>query len=285
MQDVREQAETLQNLLVAHATGGQGQNSADYLLLRKRFMTDRTLAPLLPGCVRTCTNLEQFWQYIKRSFKTYADRREYLWAEFRPLLEHLEREPSPADASVDDALKNFDAAHVYAAWSKALDRRDTDPEGAITAARTLLESVCKHILDDANISYDEGIELPKLYKLTAKQLRLAPEQHSEGVFKQILGGCASVVDGLGALRNRLSDAHGRGARTSKTSGTACRTRGQSGRSALHVPGFYRGYTQHRRTATSPWLTARQRIAGGRYRVPQCSCTFARIDSQVSRVCA
>jgi hypothetical protein len=70
--------------------------------------------------------------------------------------------------------------------------------------------VCKHILDDASISYDEGIELPKLYKLTAKQLRLAPEQHSEEVFKQILGGCASVVDGLGALRNRLSDAHGRG---------------------------------------------------------------------------
>jgi hypothetical protein len=30
------------------------------------------------------------------------------------------------------------------------------------------------------------------------------------VFKQILGGCSAVVEGLGALRNRLSDAHGTG---------------------------------------------------------------------------
>jgi hypothetical protein len=30
------------------------------------------------------------------------------------------------------------------------------------------------------------------------------------VFKQILGGCTAVVEGLGSLRNRLSDSHGKG---------------------------------------------------------------------------
>jgi hypothetical protein len=30
------------------------------------------------------------------------------------------------------------------------------------------------------------------------------------VFKQIIGGCTAVVEGLGALRNRLSDSHGKG---------------------------------------------------------------------------
>jgi hypothetical protein len=35
-------------------------------------------------------------------------------------------------------------------------------------------------------------------------------QHTEPIFKQILGGCTSVVEGLGALRNRLSDSHGKG---------------------------------------------------------------------------
>jgi hypothetical protein len=34
----------------------------------------------------------------------------------------------------------------------------------------------------------------------------------EPVFKQILGGCTAVVEGLGALRNRLGDAHGGGIR-------------------------------------------------------------------------
>ena len=48
--------------------------------------------------------------------------------------------------------------------------------------------------------------------MAAKVLNIAPSQHSEPIFKQILGGCTAVVEGLGALRNRLSDAHGQGKR-------------------------------------------------------------------------
>lgn len=77
-------------------------------------------------------------------------------------------------------------------------------------ARTLLESVCKHILDELDITYNEGMDLPPLYKATSTALKLAPSQHTEEVFKQILGGCTAIVGGLGALRNRLSDAHGKG---------------------------------------------------------------------------
>ncbi|WP_215352083.1 abortive infection family protein [Sphingopyxis soli] len=39
-------------------------------------------------------------------------------------------------------------------------------------------------------------------------LKLAPDDHSEQVFKQILGSCQQFVEQLGALRNKLSDAHG-----------------------------------------------------------------------------
>src|SRR5262249_26756846 len=107
-------------------------------------------------------------------------------------------------------LNKIDSAHIQLAWSKALDRRTTDPEGAITAARTLLESTCKHILDGEGVSYDDKADLPKLYSIVALQLNLAPSQHTEQVFRQILGGCHSVVEGLGSMRNRLGDAHGIG---------------------------------------------------------------------------
>ena len=53
-------------------------------------------------------------------------------------------------------------------------------------------------------------DMNKLYRLTAEELRIAPSQHTEQVFKQILGGCTAVVEGLAALRNRLGDAHGKG---------------------------------------------------------------------------
>lgn len=78
----------------------------------------------------------------------------------------------------------------------------------ITIARTLLESTCKHILDELVIDYGDSPELPHLYRLTSKALNLAPSQYTEDVFKQILGGCHSVVEGLGSPRDRLSDAHG-----------------------------------------------------------------------------
>jgi hypothetical protein len=75
--------------------------------------------------------------------------------------------------------------------------------------------VCKLILDDLGEKYDATADLPKLYKQASKSLNLAPEQHVEPVFKQILGGCASVVEGLGSLRNKLGDAHGQGKKRMK----------------------------------------------------------------------
>ena len=93
---------------------------------------------------------------------------------------------------------------------KALDRRLDDPDGAITSARTLLETVCKRILDEAGETYSDKEDLPKLFSMVAELLNLSPSQHSEKVFKTILGNCQSVVNSLGSLRNKIGDAHGRG---------------------------------------------------------------------------
>jgi hypothetical protein len=205
-----DEIESLQNLVVSHATGGS-EDEAEYTRLRQVVLSDGVLEPLAPRFIRTCRSLGQLWQFIKNKYSTYAERRTYLWDEFRPMLDTLERGGlSPSDAVVTDALEKFDAAHVQAAWSKALDRRSSDPEGAITIARTLLESVCKHILEEGSVPYDDSPDISKLYKQTAEHLKLAPSQHTESVFKQILGGCTAVVEGLGALRNRLSDSHGKG---------------------------------------------------------------------------
>ena len=215
MTELLHDLERLQNLLVSHATG-LNEDEAEYSRLRRLMLSDALLDPHLPTFLRTCRNLAQFWQFIKTKFATYAERRTFIWSAFRPLLEILERRsPAPSDGGVTQTLEQFDASHVHAAWSKALERRSSDAEGAITSARTLIESVCKHILDESGVVYDDAAELPKLYKLAAEALSLAPSQHTEQVFKQILGGCTAVVEGLGALRNRLSDSHGRGKAGSK----------------------------------------------------------------------
>jgi hypothetical protein len=117
---------------------------------------------------------------------------------------------SPADETISGVLARFEPDQVHALWTAALDRRGSDPAGAITLARTLVEDVCRWLLDDLKIAAPEKDDLPALYRKLSKALQLAPDDHSEQVFKQILGNCQSVVESLGALRNKLGDAHGSG---------------------------------------------------------------------------
>ena len=84
-----------------------------------------------------------------------------------------------------------------------------DYDGAITNARTLVENICLYILDSTGTQYDHRGNLPKLYKQTAKVLSMDSRQHTEQMFKQILTGFVSVINGLASVRNIHSDAHGK----------------------------------------------------------------------------
>lgn len=205
-----ERAQMLETILLAACEGKREENGA-YKMLRQIFIEDDELAKLLPDFVRTSRNLDGFWAYIKPKSPQWAPRREIVRDAFLPLFDHLEGATKiPLDETVNEALATFDAAGVHAAWRKAVARRHSDPEGAITSARTLLETVCKRVLDKMGVEYDDTADLPALYRLAATSLNLAPSQHSEETFKRILGGCTNVVESLGALRNKLGDAHGKG---------------------------------------------------------------------------
>lgn len=204
------QVESIKSLLIARASGVIC-NEDLYNDLRHELIASPHVSRLLPHSVQVCRSLNEFWGFIKPKFDNYTDRREYLRQEFEPILRMLETESSvPSDSIFSSMIQGANLSSVQDAWQKALDRRTYDPEGAITVARTLLESVCKHVLDSTGEPYDNSADLSKLYSLTAKQLNLSPSQHSEQLFKQILGSCQSVVEGLGAIRNRHSDAHGKG---------------------------------------------------------------------------
>lgn len=201
----------LEGIIIAAATGGSAQDH-HYQTLRSEFMNNPTTRALLPDFVRIYRNLDAFWPYIKKEASTYAERRQLIAIAFNPLMDHFEGANSkPSDEINSDTLQSFDAESVSRVWQKALERRKTDPEGAITVARTLLETVCKKILDEFDdVEYKETDDLPTLYRKTSLKLNLAPDQHTEDTFKSILGSAANIVNGIGSLRNRISDAHGKG---------------------------------------------------------------------------
>jgi len=204
--------EYFQDGVIARATGDSFDDEL-YKFSRKRLIDNKVLEQKLPDWVKTKRTIDQFWTFIKGRFSTYQERREFLWEGFDPILKYLEQKStSPLEESIV-----FDEAHIHQQWQKALERKQTEPEGAITSARTLTESILKHILDEQEIVYNDSADLPELYKEVAKSLNLAPEQHHEQIFKQILGGASSIVSGLGALRNKLGDAHGKSKRNVKPS--------------------------------------------------------------------
>lgn len=207
-----EQARYLENILVA-ACEGATAHSGMYQQLRSHLMSDPTLRVLLPGFVRTCRDLNHFWGYIKSYAPKWEPRRQHVRDAMTPILDHLEgANRAPVDTVASDVLQRFDVDGVHTVWEKALTRRHTDPDGAITTARTLLETICKRILDEAGETYSDKDDLPALYRTVAMKLQIAPSQHTEDAFKRILGGATSVVEGLGSLRNKIGDAHGQGGR-------------------------------------------------------------------------
>jgi CHC2 zinc finger/Abortive infection C-terminus len=204
-----EKAVELQELLVRHATGGT-ESEETYSQLRREFQSRLDTRDLVPSFARTCRNLSSFWSWVKRQAPQWEQRRVLIRDAFQPLLDYLEHHAgAPPDGAVSAVLESFDNEGVHTAWMKALERRLTDPSGAITAARTLIETVCKRILDDLSVTFDEDEDLPKLYRLTAEALKLAPDQHTEGIFKSILGSSQNIVNSLGTLRNKIGDAHGK----------------------------------------------------------------------------
>lgn len=212
-----DKAIRFQNGMIAHATSG-GFDGGDlaYKELRTLFASRSDTKPKLPDFVRRCSDLAQFWGFIKNEKPTYAERRTLIWDAFRPLIKYLEAlDRAPGVAPITETLEAFDPEHVHAAWQKALDRRTADPEGAITAARALIETVCKHVLDDMGETYPADADPAKLWALAAEKLNLAPHQQQEQVFKAILGNCQSIVNNLATIRNRVGDAHGHGRRPVK----------------------------------------------------------------------
>ena len=205
-----EMVQTLQNTLVSFATGGSA-DPQEYRQMREALIASSDIEELLPSFIRVNRDTGQLWTHFKRVSPTYQGRREYLWKEFGPLLDALEPgKGAPGDERVEAVLAVLSSASVHSAWESALERRASDPDGAITSARTLLETVCKHILDDLGLEYDPSADLPGLYRQTAEALNLAPSQHTEPIVRRVLGGCTSVVEGIGAMRNKLGDAHGKG---------------------------------------------------------------------------
>jgi hypothetical protein len=117
------------------------------------------------------------------------------------------------DATAAGALRAkieaFDLDSVQQDFDRAL--AEGDPEDAITAACSMVESVCKCLLDLLGKPHPAKQDIQGLAKEVSRHLNLSPDRPDIGPdIRQVLNGLVTVVGGLGALPTHGGDAHGRG---------------------------------------------------------------------------
>ncbi len=206
--DAQSRARLLQAVLLWGCVGHRTPaDDATYVELRRVMMRDPAVKPLLPAYVLKHRDLSHLWPYLKDVDPKGEPRRHHVRSTMSPLLDRLEATAAPAEATASDVLQGFEPAAVYALWQKALERRHTDPEGAIASARRLLETVCRHVLDERGITSSAILDLPALAKMTAEQLDVAPAHHAQAAVRRLLADAASAIEGLGSRRARPSARH------------------------------------------------------------------------------
>ena len=129
-------------------------------------------------------------------------------------LEELAETPSSSKALAMTAA-NFDFDSVQVELERALSAAKTDPEIAVTAACSLIESVCRSILDELDQPLPAKEDISSLYRAIRDPLGLEPTK--EGLPPEIvndvrnaLSGLITSVQSIGALRTHAGSAHGKG---------------------------------------------------------------------------
>jgi len=210
-----DKGDYIKKIMIERATG-QYPDEKHYKELRHYFITRRK--NITPDIVRKNRDFNQFWIFIKNKYRSYEERRIFIHNEFNDFLEELEKDTViPCYENINSGMKKMNSDLILNEWNKATDRKNDDPDGAITMARTLIESTLKHILEDSNRVYGNKDDLPQLYKQVSKELNLYPQKYEDESFKKILGSCANIVSELGNLRNGIGDAHGKGRKVYKPS--------------------------------------------------------------------
>jgi hypothetical protein len=239
--------------IVDVVSGGSAADSAPPIGLYRsgpeieRFMLDCNLdfriasgsrVPSLLNFLRNAAAEPRGQQHVVRVIERVCDARDYLTQpeKHSAVISHLNKMLGPdgyeiAERSGRWALQQkgssgqvisqiaakiavFDFDTVDRDMARALASAEVDPEDAVTAACSMVESVCRSILVELSLSLPARRDIDGLLKAVQEPLGLKPgqadlPQEIAADVRQVLSGLSTAAQGIGALRTHAGDAHGR----------------------------------------------------------------------------
>ena len=112
--------------------------------------------------------------------------------------------------SLETVLRERDLPSVEKEFTRALANVEADPDAAVTAACAVIEAFCRTYIEDRALTMPAKQDLAGLWKEVRKDLKLDGNDVADDDIKKILGGLATIADGVGALRTHAGSAHGKG---------------------------------------------------------------------------
>jgi hypothetical protein len=118
-------------------------------------------------------------------------------------------------SDIKSTIASFNLQYIENQIRRIENSVTSDPDLAIGTSKELIESCCKTILTERSVNFeDKNDDLPKLVKLTLKELNLVPESIQDSAkgsdtIKRILSNLSSVLQGIGELRNKYGTGHGK----------------------------------------------------------------------------
>lgn len=107
-------------------------------------------------------------------------------------------------------IRERDLESIDQEFQRAVQNASASPREAVSAASNILESVCKVIIADENLTAPSKQDLQSVWGVVRKHLGMDPSKIEDQDLQQILSGLLSVVHGIGSLRTHASSAHGAG---------------------------------------------------------------------------
>lgn len=120
---------------------------------------------------------------------------------------------SGASATVrglDQLNQSRDLPALRVEFDRILENTESDPDAAATAACALLELLFRIYIEDEGLQLPSDRSIKPLWALVRAHLKIDAATAPDEDLRKIVGGLASIADGVGCLRTHQGSAHGHG---------------------------------------------------------------------------
>lgn len=154
--------------------------------------------------------------YWGSSSSRYDKEYERIYQKCKDIMNRLEGGATAIAKTADNLKEKFSSEYMSQQIELMVSMQTTNPTNAIGIAKELIESCCKTILDNLDVSWSKTDDVPQLTSKTMDALNLLPANVQEtdqgaAAIKAILGNLRAIPSKLAEIRNPFGSGHGKSA--------------------------------------------------------------------------